>query len=163
MPHRTHRAHRKPTAAEAYICLGLVGILIFVSTILGAPIQFGIILATAAAFLMSIRLGFTWQELEDVICERIGKLSSTMLIMWMIGFLLGSMLYSGLLPMLVYYGFQIISPHHLYVSAFFVCMLMSTMTGSSWSAAGTAGVACMALAHGHGTYLVILDVGVVGF
>ena len=162
MPHRTHRKqHRKPTAAEAYICLGLVGILIFISTMLGAPIQFGIILATAAAFLMSIRLGFTWQELEDVICERIGKLSSTMLIMWMIGFLLGSMLYSGLLPMLVYYGFQIISPHHLYVSAFFVCMLMSTMTGSSWSAAGTAGVACMALAHGHGTNLAIMAGAVV--
>lgn len=32
-------------------------------------------------------------------------------------------------------------------------MLMSTMTGSSWSAAGTAGVACIALAHGHGTNL----------
>ena len=37
--------------------------------------------------------------------------------MWMIGFLLGAMLYSGLLPMLVYYGFTIISPQRLYLSA----------------------------------------------
>ena len=164
MPHHNHiphKHHRKPEAWEAYLCLGLVGFLIFLSTFLGAPIQFGIILATAAAALMSMRLGFTWQELEAAICERIGRLSSTMLIMWMIGFLLGAMLYSGLLPMLVYYGFQIISPHRLYLSAFFACMLMSTMTGSSWSSAGTAGVACMALAHGHGADLAIMAGAVV--
>ena len=83
MPHRKHhKQHRKPTPAESYLCLILVGVLIFLSTALGAPIQFGIVLATAAAFLMSMRLGFTWQELEEVVCDRIGKLSSTMLIMW---------------------------------------------------------------------------------
>ena len=63
----------------------------------GGPIQFGIVLATTFAFLMAQRLGFTWGEMEGVIGERLGKLSGTMLIMWMIGFLLGSMLYSGLL------------------------------------------------------------------
>ena len=166
MPHRfRHRypehGRRLPTAGESYLCLGLVAGLILGCTLLGAPIQFGIVLATAAAFLMSLRLGFTWKELEEAICERIGKLCSTMLIMWMIGFLLGAMLYSGLLPMLVYYGFQIISPHRLYLSALLVCMLMSTMTGSSWSAAGTAGVACMALAHGHGANLGIMAGAVV--
>lgn len=162
MPHRTHhRHHRKPTAGESYFCLGLVGILIFIATLLGAPIQFGIILAAAASLFMSLRLGFSWREMEEAVCVRIGKLSSTMLIMWMIGFLLGAMLYSGLLPMLVYYGFQIISPHRLYLSALLVCMLMSTMTGSSWSSAGTAGVACMALAHGHGANLAIMAGAVV--
>ena len=161
MPHRTHHHHRKPTAAESYICIALVGSLILACTLLGAPIQFGITLATAAAFCMALRLGFTWQEMEEIICSRIGKLSSTMLIMWMIGYLLGAMLYSGLLPMLVYYGFQLISPHRLYFSALIVCMLMSTMTGSSWSSAGTAGVACMALAHGHGANLAIMAGAVV--
>lgn len=162
MPHRIHRQdHRQPTAAESYVCLGLAGGLILFCTLLGAPIQFGILLACAVAFLMALRLGYRWQELETAICDRIGKLCSTMLIMWMIGFLLGSMLYSGLLPMLVYYGFQIISPRRLYLSALLVCMLMSTMTGSSWSAAGTAGVACMALAHGHGANLGVMAGAVV--
>ena len=131
---------RPPTSFEAYLCLILVGSSILLTSFLGGPIQFGIVLATTFAFLMAQRLGFTWGEMEGVIGERLGKLSGTMLIMWMIGFLLGSMLYSGLLPMLVYYGFQIISPHRLYLSAFLACMLMSTITGSSWSSAGTAGV-----------------------
>ena len=157
MPQKIHHVHRKPTAAESYICLILVGVLIFTSMLLGAPIQFGILLACAAAFLMALRLGFTWEEMELAICERIGRLSSTMLIMWLIGMLLGAMLYSGLLPMLVYYGFELIDPRYLYLGAFLACTIMSTMTGSSWSAAGTAGVVCMALAHGHG-----VDMGIMG-
>lgn len=144
------------------MCLALVGVLIVATTFLGAPIQFGIVLAAAVSFLMALRLGFSWEELEEAIGHRIGRLSGTMLIMWMIGFLLGAMLYSGLIPMLVYYGFQVISPNRLYLSAFLVCMLMSTLTGSSWSSAGTAGVACIALAHGHGANLAVMAGAVVG-
>lgn len=136
--------------AEACLTLALAAACIIASAVLKAPIQAGVILACAASFLMARRLGFTWTELEAQIHKRIGKLAGTMMIMWMIGFLLGSMLYSGLLPMLVYYGFELVDPRFLYLSALLACMAMSTMTGSSWSAAGTAGVACMALAHGLG-------------
>src|SRR5699024_1225082 len=99
--------------------------------------------------LMALRLGFSWEEMELAICERLGRMCSTMLIMWLIGMLLGAMLFSGLIPMLVYYGFQLIDPRFLYLGAFLSCSIMSTMTGSSWSAAGTAGVVCIALAQGH--------------
>lgn len=161
MPHRVHYVHRKPTARESYVCLLLVGVLIFASMLLGAPIQFGILLACAASFLMAMRLGFHWDEMERAICDRVGRLTSTMLIMWLIGMLLGAMLYSGLLPMLVYYGFELIDPRFLYLGAFLACTIMSTMTGSSWSAAGTAGVVCVALAHGHGANMAIMGGAVV--
>ena len=142
--------HRRPTAAESYLALAMAAGCILASAALKAPVQAGVVTACAASFLMARRLGFTWAELEGRIHERIGKLAGTMMIMWMIGFLLGSMLYSGLLPMMVYYGFELVDPRFLYLSALLACMAMSTMTGSSWSAAGTAGVACMALAHGLG-------------
>ena len=154
--HVKHHHHRKPTALESYFCIILVGILIVASLLLGAPIQFGILLATAVSFLMALRLGFSWEEMEQAICERLGRMGSTMLIMWLIGMLLGSMLFSGLIPMLVYYGFQLIDPRFLYLGAFLSCTIMSTMTGSSWSAAGTAGVVCIALAQGHSANLGIM-------
>ena len=154
--HIKHHHHRKPTALESYFCIILVGIIIVASLLLGAPIQFGILLATAVSFLMALRLGFTWEEMEQAICERLGRMGSTMLIMWLIGMLLGSMLFSGLIPMLVYYGFQLIDPKFLYLGAFLSCTIMSTMTGSSWSAAGTAGVVCIALAQGHSANLGIM-------
>ena len=143
-------SHRKPTILESYLTLFLAALCILAAALLKAPIQAGVMAACAISFLMARRLGFTWTELEERIHKRIGKLAGTMMIMWMIGFLLGSMLYSGLLPMLVYYGFELVDPRFLYLSALLACMAMSTMTGSSWSAAGTAGVACMALAHGLG-------------
>lgn len=154
--HVQHHHHRKPTALESYLCLLVVGVLIVTCLVIGAPIQFGILLATAASFLMVLRLGFSWEEMELAICERLGRMGSTMLIMWLIGMLLGSMLFSGLIPMLVYYGFQLIDPRFLYLGAFLSCTIMSTMTGSSWSAAGTAGVVCIALAQGHGANLAIM-------
>ena len=147
--HIRHHHHRKPTAAEAYLCIALVGVLIVATLLIGAPLQFGMLLATAVSFLVTLRLGFSWEEMELAICERLGRMGSTMLIMWLIGMLLGSMLFSGLIPMLVYYGFQLIDPRFLYLGAFLSCSIMSTMTGSSWSAAGTAGVVCIALAQGH--------------
>ena len=142
--------HREPTPTEAYVCIILVVLAIFLSLRSGMTIQIGIILATIIAFLMSKRLGFTWSEMEKMICERMGQVTPTILTLWSIGFLLGAMMYSGLIPMVVYYGFKIIDPRFLYVSAFLICCIMSTMTGSSWCAAGTAGVACMALSAGHG-------------
>lgn len=152
---------RRPGTAESYACLGTVIAGVLVTMLLGAPIQFGILFGTMFAVLFAMRLGHTWADLERSILKRIGHLGGTMLIMWMIGFLMGTMLYSGLLPMIVYYGFRLISPKFLYVSGLVVCMLMSTMTGSSWSAAGTAGVACMALAHGHGADLGVMAGAVV--
>lgn len=48
------------------MCLALVGVLIVATTLLGAPIQFGIVLAAAVSFLMVLRLGFFWEELEEI-------------------------------------------------------------------------------------------------
>ncbi|MCM1296984.1 MAG: hypothetical protein NC311_15710 [Muribaculaceae bacterium] len=147
---RIERQPSEPSKREAYFAVGASAACVLACTFLKAPIQFGVLAGAAAASLCAMRLGWTWQELEKGICGRIGKLGDTMLIMWCIGLLMGTMLYSGLLPMLVYYGFELVSPKFLSFGALLACMLMSTCTGSSWTAAGTAGVACMALAHGHG-------------
>lgn len=152
---------RKPTVFESYACLGLVIAAIMVCILAGGPIQFAMLFGTMFAVIFAMRCGHTWNDLEQAILQRVGHLGGTMLIMWMIGFLMGTMLYSGLLPMVVYYGFELIHPRFLYVSALLLCMLMSTMTGSSWSSAGTAGVACMALAHGHGVNLAVMAGAVV--
>lgn len=141
---------REPTRAQAYAVLAACACCIFAAVRLGAPVQAGVAGAAAVAALYAARLGYGWKDIEVAVGRRIGDLCGTMLIMWMIGFLLGSMLYSGLLPMLVRYGFDLVRPRWLYLGAMAACMVMSTATGSSWSAAGTAGVACIAIAHGHG-------------
>lgn len=144
------KVYRKPTSGEAYLCVGLAAIIILGALIFKMRVEFALLVVAAIAAVISLRLGYSWDEMEKAIGHRIGTLTPTILIMWAIGFMLGAMLFSGTLPMIVYYGFELINPKFLYLSAFLVCCVMSVLTGSSWTSAGTAGIACMALAQGMG-------------
>lgn len=89
------------------------------------------LLASIVAVLFAVRLGYTWNDLEKAIADKLGQLAPTVCILWLIGMFLGAILFSGTLPLLVKYGFEMISPKFLYVSALLVCSVLSVMTGSS--------------------------------
>ena len=57
---------------------------------------------------------------------------------------------SGVVPMLIYYGMQIISPHVFLVSACAISAIVSVMTGSSWTTVATIGVALMGIGKAEG-------------
>lgn len=57
-------------------------------------------------------------------------------------------MFSGTVPMIIYYGVQIINPRFLYVSAFLITAVLSTVTGISWGSAETIGVAIMGIYQG---------------
>ena len=116
--------------------------------------------AILAAFLAK-RLGFKWSELEEGVCQKLIQATPAILIMWTIGMVIGTFMYSGSIPMIIYYGLMIINPQYLYVCAFLVCIILSTVTGTSWGSAGTIGVAMMGVAAGLGVPLHITAAAVV--
>jgi NhaC family Na+:H+ antiporter len=59
--------------------------------------------------------------------------------------LIGTWMFSGTIPMLVYYGIKLVNPQFMIITAFLVTATMS-LTGSSWASAGTIGVALMGVA-----------------
>jgi len=67
-----------------------------------------------------------------------------------VGALIASWLASGTIPLLVYYGLELISPRFFLVTACIICSLISVFTGTSWGTAGTVGVALMGVAQGLG-------------
>lgn len=105
------------------------------------------------AAIAAYTLGYTWQELEDAISQRMGKTVPVLLNIWLIGMVVGSFIFSGTIPMLIYYGLKMINPSWVIFSAFITCIVFSIATGSSWSSAGTAGVAFMGVAAGLGVPL----------
>lgn len=105
------------------------------------------------AAIAAYSLGYTWQELENAISERMGKTVPVLLNIWLIGMVVGSFIFSGTIPMLIYYGLKMINPSWVIFSAFITCIVFSIATGSSWSSAGTAGVAFMGVAAGLGVPL----------
>jgi NhaC family Na+:H+ antiporter len=49
----------------------------------------------------------------------------------------------GTIPLMIYYGLNLINPSMIYVTALLVTAVVSVCTGTSWGSAGTVGVAFM--------------------
>ena len=147
---------------ESVIVLSFIVVFVLVGNILfDLPFELTLVAAAAGAGLMAWRLGYSWNELEEVISERLKTGTPAILIIWMIGAIISTFIFSGSIPMLIFHGMQIIDPGYIYASAFVICIVFSTITGSSYTSAGTAGVALMSIAAGYGVPLHITAAAVI--
>ncbi|WP_244202433.1 Na+/H+ antiporter NhaC [Buttiauxella warmboldiae] len=120
-------------------------ILSFIFNIRAEPM---ILIGTAAASFIAIAHGFTWDDILKSICDKISEALPVILIVASIGFLIGSWMVSGTIPMMIYYGLKLINPQYFYISAFLLGALISVCTGTSWGSIGTVGIAMIGVAIG---------------
>lgn len=113
---------------------------------LSGPSQLMLIVSTGIAVLIAM-LYFhkAWKELEKEINHSIGSIGSPIVILLLIGLLSGTWMVSGVVPMLIYYGMQIINPHVFLITSCLISAIVSVMTGSSWTTVATIGVALMGI------------------
>ncbi|MGG7162241.1 Na+/H+ antiporter NhaC [Clostridium ihumii] len=141
----------KPKVWEA-----LVPILILIVTLGCAIILFDasphipLVIGAAAAALMAIKVGFKWSDLEKGIVKTINLSLEAIIILMIIGIVIASWIASGTVPTLIYYGLKILSPSIFLVATCIICSIVSVCTGSSWTTAGTVGVALMGVGSGLG-------------
>ena len=107
-----------------------------------------ILIAALVAGGIAWRLGYSWSELQEGVIEKISSSLPALMILWAVGLLIGSWVFSGTIPMIIYYGVDLISPQYLVLTAFIIAAIISTVTGTSWGSAGTVGVAIMGIAQG---------------
>ena len=101
---------------------------------LSGPSQIVLVVSTGIAVLIAmLYFHITWRELEAEINKSIGSIGSPIVILLLIGLLSGTWMVSGVVPMLIYYGMQIINPHVFLISSCIISALVSVMTGSSWT------------------------------
>ena len=145
------KTKRQPTFFESLLPLICVALFLGIGYgIFKLKAEFLLIAAAFVSGLIALRLGYTWQELEQGIVLSISKGMPAMLIVICVGLLIGSWIACGTIPMLVYFGLKIISPQFFLVTACIVCSVVSLFTGTSWGTVGTMGVAFMGIAHGLG-------------
>jgi Na+:H+ antiporter, NhaC family len=84
----------------------------------------------------------------DGIQEKVSQAMPAILILISIGILIGTWMISGTIPMLIYYGLELINPTFIVLIAFVVSAIISVVTGTSWGSVGTVGVALMGIATG---------------
>ena len=128
---------------------------------LGLSAEVLMLVSAAVAAVIAICLGYTWDEIMNSIVEKLSKTMPAIFILIIVGFLIGTWMIGGTIPMMVYYGLKIINPSFLIVTAFLVTAIVSICTGTSWGSAGTIGVALMGIASGLGAPLPIVAGAVV--
>ncbi len=103
------------------------------------PLEIIFLLATVFSSAHLIIIGFKWKVIQDSIVAKLAKGFPAVLILFAIGIIIGTWMISGTIPMLIYYGIKLINPSYMYILAFIVPIIFSTMTGTSWGSVGTIG------------------------
>ena len=110
------------------------------------PMFIGVI----ASAVVSLLIGFKWNELEEMMISGISKAMQAVLILAIVGMMIGVWLLSGTIPTMIYYGLKLLSPSVFLIAALLICSITSLATGTSWGTAGTMGLALMGIAQGLG-------------
>jgi len=114
------------------------------------PNQIVLTMAAAIASIVAVRNGHKWFDLQKAMIAGISTAMVAILILLAVGALIGTWLMAGTVPSLIYYGMQILSPQWFFAAACLICAIAALATGSSWTVAGTLGVALIGVSMGLG-------------
>jgi NhaC family Na+:H+ antiporter len=131
------------------LMLGL-SVYLFGSDSSAGPNQIVLTIGAAIAAIVSIRNGNEWADIQKAIVAGIGTAMGAIMILMSVGALIGTWLMAGTVPSLIYYGLELLNPQVFYAAACLICAIASLATGSSWTVAGTLGVALIGVAMGLG-------------
>ena len=134
----------------------LIGFLALVISLFGSDSlsggsQIALLMGMAVCVCLSMAVyRVPWNAFEKQIKSTIGEVSITLLILLCVGMLAGSWIISGIVPTMIYYGIQIMSPQFFLFSSCIICALVSVLSGSSWTTIATIGVALLGIGHALG-------------
>ncbi|MDO9038838.1 MAG: Na+/H+ antiporter NhaC [Lutibacter sp.] len=101
----------------------------------------GGIIASVVGFLnkvsLKIMINEIWENLKSVFVP--------IMILFLVGALAGTWLVSGIIPAMVYYGLQVLSPGIFLPASVVIAAVISVATGSSWTTSATVGIALVGI------------------
>ena len=142
---------RLPSLSVALLPVAAVAIFLGLGIqVLGADAHLPLILGSVVAAVTGKALGFNWKRLQEGMVRGISVGLPSVLILLAIGVLIGSWQVSGVVPLMVFHGLRLLAPEVFLVACCMICGVVSLTTGSSWTTAGTIGVALIGIAEGLG-------------
>ena len=104
------------------LALFLIGsIATFGDATTGGPAQLALLMAGLAAGVIGLWRGHGWKELEEKTYEVVARAMPIVFILLAIGLLIGLWIAAGVIPALIYYSLQLISP-----ALFYLCLLYTS-------------------------------------
>ena len=106
-----------------------------------------LLLSAAFASLIAFKNGYTVAGVADAAVGGVTSAVGAIFILLAVGALIGTWNMAGTIPTIVDFGIAVVSPTWFYLTAAVVCALVGMVTGSSWTTAGTLGVAFVGMAN----------------
>lgn len=148
---KAKKSPRKPKLWEALLSFAVLIVIMAVGIVVfEQDPHVPMVIGTAFAACMALRLGYKWKDIETAMYDGIYNALQACIILIIIGMLIGVWLVSGVVPTMIYYGLMVMSPGIFLVATLIICSITSLATGTSWGTAGTIGIALMGVAVGLG-------------
>jgi Na+:H+ antiporter, NhaC family len=130
-----------------FALIGMLAFNVFVfgDSALGGSNQFVLLLGGAVAAIMGFMNKVSYKTMLNEVAENVKSTAGALLILLMVGALAGTWLVSGVIPAMIYYGLQILSPSIFLPATLIICSVISIATGSSWTTSATVGIALIGI------------------
>jgi len=146
------RTPRAPSLLDAVapvvvlILLIVLTIVIFGTEAANGPLQIALMVSAVFAGLVAFKNGYTDASVRDAVIGGVTSALGAVFILLAVGALIGAWNLSGTIPTVVTYGLRLLNPAIFYVAVAIICAVVGAVTGSSWTTAGTLGVAFVGMA-----------------
>ena len=104
-------------------------------------------LSAAFASLIALKNGYTSAAVADAAIGGVTTAVGAIFILLAVGALIGTWNMAGTIPTVVDYGVKLLNPSVFFLATAVICAVVGTVTGSSWTTAGTLGVAFVGMAR----------------
>ncbi len=111
----------------------------------GGSNQFILLIGGAIAAMVGFRNKVKYHAMIEEVASNVKSTTGALLILLLVGALSGTWLLSGVIPTMVYYGLQILSPAIFLPACLIICSIISISTGSSWTTSATVGIALIGI------------------
>ncbi|WP_397362577.1 Na+/H+ antiporter NhaC family protein [Olleya sp. R77988] len=107
--------------------------------------QYILLIAGAIAAIVGFYNKVSINGMIKEIWENLKSVFVPIMILFLVGALAGTWLISGVIPAMVYYGLQVLSPEIFLPASVVICAIISIATGSSWTTSATVGIALIGI------------------
>ena len=144
---------RPPSMLDAVIpVVALIGLIALSVYLFGldstnGALQVGLFTAMSIAGLIAHKNGHSYPALTNAVIGGISSAMGAIFILLAVGALIGTWNMAGTIPTIVDYGLRLLDPNWFYPLVVIICAITGSITGSSWTTAGTLGVAFVGIAQ----------------
>ena len=143
---------RPPSLADALIPMITLVILLSLTIVLfgiaatDGPLQVALLGSALVAGGVALKNGYTSAAISEAAIGGVSSAMGAIYILLGVGALIGTWNLAGTIPTVVAYGIELLRPAIFYAAVTVICALVGVVTGSSWTTAGTLGVAFVGMA-----------------